>query len=231
MRSVIASLVVALSASVIALAIVPVAVADQSVDAALPDRDGPTVRDVADPRLAESLQRVRTAETGIILAGRLLQSSSRPAPPGTGAVVVEEWFVEAADGRVLAIAVPLQELERTTLGGEGRRGRRVEVRAVPVGTLEATSRDGEVRAWPLLVGRPVPTAGVSTGAVAVIAATLLAAGGWFILRKRLAGRLPAIEPPTRPHAEDGEPPMDLPKDPADALAVLATRAGDRETES
>ena len=189
------------------------------------------VRDVADPALVEAIRTALGDMGPMVVAGTLLQSATRPASPDSGADRIEEWFVETADGRVLAIAVPLLASDPSAMGGEGRRGRRVELRAAPFGTLEAVARDGERRQWPLLIGRPVATAGVGSGAVVVVAATLLAAGGWFVLRRRLAARRGVLESSTRPHVEGGEPPMDLPKDPAEALAVLATRAGDRETES
>ncbi len=193
----------------------------------LPDRSGPTVREVDDPRLAEVVVAAFASSGDSVILGTLLQSASRPGPPGSDIASIEEWFVESADGRVLAIAVPLAADETMRLGGEGRRGTRVRLEGRPVGTLEAESRDGLIRRWPLFVGRPRPSEATSSAGLAVIGATLLAAATWLLIRRRLAGGPKGPGQPVIPsHAEEPDPPMDLPGDPADALAVLATRAND-----
>lgn len=201
--------------------------ASEPPSAELPDRTGPTVREIDDPRLAEFVLDAFSSPGESTIVGTLLQSASRPGPPGSDVAAVEEWFVETKDGRVLAIAVPLAVDESTRLGGEERRGSLVRLEGRPVGTLEAESRDGLVRRWPLFAGRPVPAASASSAGVAVVAATLAAAAIWFLIRRGVAGRRGTPGQPTIPsHAEEPEPPMDLPGDPADALAVLATRAND-----
>ena len=96
-----------------------------------------------------------------------------------------------------------------------------------MGTLEAETRDGLTRQWPLFVGRPRPGGATSSAGLAVVGATLLAAATWLLIRRRLAGGRNASGQPVIPsHVKEPDPPMDLPGDPADALAVLATRAND-----
>jgi hypothetical protein len=223
----------------------PQSAGDPSRDAAvesLPDRDPPAsamepvVGDVADPRLAAGLDLPDVDDDwGEMLVGVLQQTATRPGPPGSGIVEVQEWFVERPHGEMIAIAVP----RRAGLDSDRpapRRGTRVEVRAVRIGTLEAVSRDDVTRRWPLFAGRPVSTSPMSTTTAAIVAATLLAAGGWFLLRRRLAGRRPrtireVIGSADRSNAEVSEPPMDLPVDPAEALGVLAQRGGDPEPDA
>jgi hypothetical protein len=204
---------------------------------ALPDRDlEPIVVDVADPRLAERLVLPDTDDVRTeFLVGVLQQTAVRPGPPGSGIATVEEWFIERADGEMIAIAVP-RTAGRSSAPPTPRRGTRVEVRGVRIGTLEAVSRDERTRRWPLFVGRPIVASPMSTGAAAIIAATLLAAGGWYVLRRRLAARhrrsiREVLGSADRPHATAVEPPMDLPADPAEALDVLAARADDSETDA
>ncbi len=208
----------------------------------LPDRDPPSVevepvvQDVADPRLGPGLQLPTDRDDwGEILVGVLQQASSRPGPPGTGIAEVQEWFVERPNGEMVAIAVPRRadaEAETTA----PRRGTKVRLRVVRIGTLEAVSRDDVTRRWPLHAGRPISTAPMSAATAAIVAATLLAAGGWFLLRRRIAGRgrrsiRDVVGSADRSHVEAGEPPMDLPADPAEALDVLARRVGDLEQDS
>lgn len=198
-------------------------------EAGLPDRSGPTVREVDDPRIAKVVVDALSGPGETLLSGTLLQSATNPGPPGTEVAAIEEWFVETSEGRVVAIAVPLGPGESGELGGADRGGRRVRLEVRPAGTLEAEARDGEMRRWPLFVGRPLPAEPVSSAGAAVVAATLLAAGGWFLIRRRLASRSGGRgQPVIRSHAGEPEPPMDLPEDPADALAVLAGRSSDVE---
>ena len=191
----------------------------------------PVVADVADPALATLLVLPEAADGwGEVVVGVVEQISTRPGPPGSGIAHVQEWFVERTTGEIVAIAVPVADADADAgRAAAPRRGTRVEVRAIRIGTLEAIARDGVGRRWPLFAGRPMPSAPMSTGTAAIVAATLLAAGGWFVLRRRLATRGPRAMRPVigtsdRSHAEDPEPPMDLPADPAEALDALAARA-------
>lgn len=203
----------------------------------LPDRwVEPVVTDVADPAVSSLLGLpAPDEEWGELLTGVLQQASTRPGPPGTDILEVEEWFVERPGGDMVAIAVP-----RFESGSSGakvpRRGTRVRMQVVRIGTLEAVSRDEVTRRWPLFAGRPITGSPLPTATAAIVAATLLAAGGWFVLRRRLAARRSrsirdVIGSVDRPHAATAEPPMDLPADPADALDVLAARAEDSETDA
>jgi len=191
----------------------------------------PVVADVADPAMATLLVLPEAADGwGEVVVGVVEQVSTRPGPPGSGIAHVQEWFVERTTGEIVAIAVPVADADADAgRAAAPRRGTRVEVRAIRIGTLEAIARDGVGRRWPLFAGRPMPSAPMSTGTAAIVAATLLAAGGWFVLRRRLATRGPRAMRPVigtsdRSHAEEPEPPMDLPADPAEALDALAARA-------
>lgn len=188
--------------------------------------DALVVDRVDDPRVVDRLLAV--GGDGARLRGRLLQSNDWRIFDAEGIDSIAEWFVERSDGSVVAVAIA-----GDSESGQGSRavraGQMVEVAATPVGTLESKARDGVVRRWPLFVGRPSPMAAPSGGAAAVVAGTVLLAGIWWIVRRIV--RRPREIPTRFTHAEAADSPMDLPEDPAEAMAVLERRARAQEVDS
>lgn len=199
-------------------------------DDRLPDRrNGPdlTIAEVTDPRLLELVPTVDLdGPTSVPVRGRVAQVHRAAAPPSAGMGAIEEWFITDSEGNTLVLAVPIVDSATAAVGSPGAR---VSGRGVLVGTLSAVGRDGARRSWPLYLGRLDPLTGApwSGGVASVVAATVLAAGGWLLLRRRLARsvRTPSIggkrEVLDGPDAVSGP---ELPSDPADAMAMLADLA-------
>ena len=204
-------------------------------DDRLPERDSSqllVVTGVDDPKLRPWFERIsaESVESGEItrISGVLEQSHRVSSPPGVRPRWIEEWFVRQSDGTTVAVAIPETSDEVDSVRPSG--GARVACDALEIGRLAVTGRDGIAREWPLFVARPVIQVGSEAGAggvAGIVAATLMAGAGWLFLRRRAAvrsGRGPRLNL-ARSERETDEPsvlsPSDLPKDPADAMAVLA----------
>ncbi len=186
-----------------------------------------TVAEVTDPRLLELASTLDLdGSTAVPIRGRVAQVHRAATPPSSGLTAIEEWFVTADDGATVVLAVPIAESETAATGLPGAR---VSGRGIPVGTLSAVGRDGARRTWPLYLGRldPVGASSGSGSVASVVAATVLAAGGWLLIRRRLARSAGTPMIPGRSEVSDragGSDDPQLPADPADAMAMLADLA-------
>ena len=195
-----------------------------------------TVQGVEDPSLrpwfrrlqAEASEAVRTTR----ISGILEQSHRVSAPPGVQPRWIEEWFVRRDEGDTVALAIP--DISDGLFAAETpREGMRVACEGLEVGRLAVTGRDGIAREWPLFVARRsslvASGSGGMGGVAGIVAATLMAGAGWLFLRRRAAARATVNDGLVRSRTrleEDGQPgdlEPDLPRDPADAMAVLAKR--------
>ncbi|MAD78891.1 MAG: hypothetical protein CMJ51_05915 [Planctomycetaceae bacterium] len=195
-----------------------------------------TVEGVEDPSLRPWFKRLHTeaseAGTTIRISGILEQSHRVSAPPGVQPRWIEEWFVRRDEGDTVALAIPVMPdglIESAT----PRDGMRIACEGLEVGRLAVTGRDGIAREWPLFVARRASLvadgSGGMGGVAGIVAATLMAGAGWLFLRRRAATRATMndglLRSRTRAEAagQHGDLEPDLPRDPADAMAVLAKR--------
>ena len=195
-----------------------------------------TVDGVEDPSLRPWFTRLHAeaseAVTTTRISGILEQSHRASAPPGVQPRWIEEWFVRRDEGDTVALAIPVMSdelLEAAT----PRDGMRVACEGLEVGRLAVTGRDGIAREWPLFVARRsnlvADGSGGMGGVAGIVAATLMAGAGWLFLRRRAVTRATVndglLRSRTRAEAagQSGDLEPDLPRDPADAMAVLAKR--------
>ncbi len=159
--------------------------------------------------------------------GELLEATGRleqmdpVRTPGVPDGAVVEWFIRtdpARGGEVVQAFLP------ATAAVSGRVGSTVTVVGRLLRRTELEARDGRVRSFATIVGVPSPVdaAGSAWSPGWVVALATLALLPIALLVRRAAKRRPPRRSSIDPHDDGGELPReDLPKDPAEALGVLA----------
>lgn len=203
--------------------------AGQAVDAGS-DASFPVVDRVTSPAINQAWNRLqelvalaaRLDQPSLMgLSGTLEQASvvARPLVEGGGGV--GEWFIRTSDGSTIACAVQEPPTPSPSPGTI------VELVGFPAGMLEATGRDGVVRSWPLFTSRFTGVVTAPSGGSPlpyIVGGVLLLLAAWMVLVIRTRRLVRGVTPVPARAVEAAEAlEADLPKDPAEAMSVLAAR--------